>query len=317
MNFRNFVFRYRQFGGFQLLKEYARLGVLPVILKGLMKRKPLRPIYFEAMRKVEPSLRERYMPVLLERKAFYEGQALEHKRSNIVWFSWLQGLEQAPPVVQACYRSLEQHLTDREIKVIDEKNWREYVELPDYIVSRWEEKQMPPAHFSDLLRLQLLIRYGGTWIDATVLCTGTEHAKEYLDADLFFFQYTPPKRFPSSFKGISNWFITSCTNHEVLLVLRDMLFAYWKDYSYTLNYYIFHSFFSLLAKEYPDVVRNMPYGYSVWSITLVQHWNEAFSQKKWDKLTGLVNFHKLAYLVDEKVKVDKGNFYNWVLERYA
>ena len=312
----DFLFRFRQFGGLRLLLEYTRLGVLPVIFKGFLKRKPLRAIYFDAMQKLEPFLEEKYMPVLLERKAYYDGQELEHRHSNIVWFSWLQGLEQAPPIVKACYRSLKQHLTDREIKLIDEKNWREYVDMSDHVIRRWENKQMPPAHFSDFLRLQLLTRYGGTWIDSTVLCTGTEHAKKYLDADLFVFQYTPPERFPATFDGISSWFITSYSNHELLLILRDMLSAYWKDYEITMDYYLIHYFFSLLAREYPELIANMPYGYSVWSITLMQHWHEPFVQKKWDKLTSLVNFHKLAYKVDEKVKEDKSNFYNWVLENY-
>ena len=31
--------------------------------------------------------------------------------------------------------------------------------------------QITKTHLSDLLRLELLIRYGGTWIDATVFCT--------------------------------------------------------------------------------------------------------------------------------------------------
>ena len=52
----DFLFRFRQFGGLRLLKEYARLGVLRVIVKGFLKRKPIRTIYFEAMRKLEPFL---------------------------------------------------------------------------------------------------------------------------------------------------------------------------------------------------------------------------------------------------------------------
>lgn len=52
--------------------------------------------------------------------------------------------------------------------MIDNGNWRDYVELPEYIIQRWDKKQISPAHFTDLLRLQLLIKYGGTWIDATV-----------------------------------------------------------------------------------------------------------------------------------------------------
>ena len=44
------------------------------------------------------------------------------------------------------------------------------------------------AAFTDMLRLELLCQYGGTWIDATVLCTGGEGINELLDPDLFVFQ---------------------------------------------------------------------------------------------------------------------------------
>ena len=305
--------RFRQFGGFRLLKDYKRLGLLSLFLKEIIRGKSFRDIYSNVQKQIEPYLIEKYYPLLLERKAYYNSLELEHKRSKYVWFCWLQGLEQAPPIVKACYTSLRQHLKEREIVVITENNWREYVDFPEHIISRWKSNQIPPAHFSDLLRLQLLIKYGGTWIDATVLCTGTEHSKAYLDSDFFLFQYREPSTSSVSFEGISNWYITSCTNNEILYVLRDMLCAYWKDYDCTLYYFLFHLFFSMVAKEYPDSIANMPYGYSVWSHTLQRHWNESFSQKKWDKLTSIVDFHKLTYRVDEKIKEDKNNYYNWIL----
>lgn len=101
-------------------------------------------------------------------------------------------------MVRACYSSLVRHFGNYgyDVKVIDEKNWREYIDLPDYIIRRRERKQIPPAHFADLLRLELLIKYGGTWIDSTVLCTGEAvdglPLAAYLEADLFMFQYTQP-----------------------------------------------------------------------------------------------------------------------------
>ena len=320
MNIKRIKLRFRQLGGFRLVREYARLGVLSAIgmefVRILAAGKPPKLINSFISQKLEPILQEKYKPVLLERKAYYEGQIFEHKRSQLVWFCWLQGIEQAPPIVKACFASLKQHLTDREIKIVTENNWREFVELPEHIVRRWEKKQIPPALFTDLLRLQLLIKHGGTWIDSTVLCTGTEHAKEFFDSDLFLFQFRPPESSPASFEGISNWFINSCTNNKLLLVLRDMLYAYWKDYECTLYYFVFHLFFSMLAKEYPEIVAEMPYGYSVWSLTLENHWGESFNQKKWNKLTGLVDFHKLYYRIDESVEKDNGNFYNWILEKY-
>jgi len=90
-----------------------------------------------------------------------EGKGLEHNRSKKIWFCWLQGMEKAPEVVKACYRSLTR-LIGYSLTVIDENNWWEYITLPDYILRRREKKQIPSAHFSDLLRLELLIKYGGT-----------------------------------------------------------------------------------------------------------------------------------------------------------
>lgn len=229
----------------------------------------------------------------------------------MIWWCWLQGAEKAPEIVSACYYSLRRNLPEYEMRVIDAENWNEYIELPDYIVNKWEKRQIPPALFSDLLRLQLLIKYGGTWIDSTVLCTGNELTKDYLDADLFLFQYTPEGTTQNI--SISNWFISAHSNNEVLVTLRDMLFAYWKDYNCTLDYYIFHLFFGMVAKEYPEQIAAMPYGYSVWSITLMHHLGDTFNKEKWDKLVSKVSFHKLAYRLSDNIKNNKDNYYNYVL----
>ena len=44
-------------------------------------------------------------------------------------------------------------------------------------MEKWEKGRIPAAMFSDLLRVELLIKYGGTWIDSTVLCTGVNDEK--------------------------------------------------------------------------------------------------------------------------------------------
>lgn len=185
--------------------------------------------------------------------------------------------------------------------------------------------------FSDLLRLELLIKYGETWIDSTVLCTGfkefeslssssgsssspsVQEFKKYLEADLFLFQYTKQGSIPVS---ISNWFISACSNNEVLMVLREILYAYWKDYDCVLDYYIFHLFFAMISKEYPEQIVAMPYGQSQNSLVLLHHWSEKFDQKKWDKLISKVSFHKLAFRLNSEIINNKDNYYNWILNNY-
>ena len=101
------------------------------------------------------------------------------------------------------------------------------------------------------------------------------------------------------------------------MVLKDMLYAYWKDYNCTLDYYIFHLFFKMVAEEYPEQIAAMPYGQSQNSLVLLHHWGEKFKQKKWDKLTSQVYFHKLAFRVGENVTKDKENYYNYILTEYG
>lgn len=334
MDFKKLITRFRQFGGFRLVVQYAKLGVIGTAAKDflicLVKRHSFKQIYPAVLQRVEPFLIEKYAPVVSSFK-FQVSGSLEHKRSMIIWFCWLQGLENAPETVHSCYNSLKQNLPDREVKVIDRSNWKEYVALPEYICKKWKKGRIPAALFSDLLRLELLIKYGGTWIDSTVLCTGVNEnhnendnlsrigelenkAKQYLDADLFLFQYTKQGDIPVS---ISNWFITACSNNEVLILLRDMLYAYWKDYDCTLDYYIFHLFFSMLSKEFPDEIASMPYGQSMNSLALLHHWGEKFDQQKWDRLVANVSFHKLAFRVNESVTENKENYYNYILSEYG
>lgn len=342
MDFRKLIIRYNQFGGFRLVIEYAKLGAVPTVLKGLWRLtvkgswfkvgvfQCCKGLYGEVIRRVEPFLVRKYGSKVQEFKKFNSSRELMHEHPKVIWWCWLQGYEAAPPIVKACYNSLMREFKGSsvqevqglsngyEIKVIDAENWKEYIQLPDFIVKKWDKKRIPAALFSDLLRLELLIKYGGTWIDSTVLCTGlNENQNEnekYLDADLFLFQYTKQGSIPVS---ISNWFISACSNNEVLMVVREMLYAYWKDYDCVLDYYIFHLFFAMISKEFPEQITAMPYGQSQNSLALLHHWGEKFDQKKWDNLTSKVSFHKLAFRVGENVTKDKENYYNYILTEYG
>lgn len=335
MDFKKLIFRYNQFGGSKLVWQYAKLGALWPAAKAsvrcLVTRQSFKGIYPEVLRKIEPFLIQKYGSKVQEFKKFNSSRELKHEHPKVIWWCWLQGIENAPSIVKACFNSLKQ-LTGYSLVIIDNSNWREYVELPGYIAKKWEKKQIPPALFSDLLRLELLIKYGGTWIDSTVLCTGfkefnglssssgstnspsVQEFKRYLDADLFLFQYTKQGSIPVS---ISNWFISACSNNEVLMVLREMLYAYWKEYDCVLDYYIFHLFFAMISKEYPEQISAMPHGQSQNSLVLLHHWGEKFEQKKWDKLTSQVCFHKLAFRVNDRVKNNKENYFNYILTEYG
>ena len=361
MDFKKLISRFHQFGGMRLVWEYAKLGALwPAVKAGvrcLVKGQSFKGIYPEVLKKVESFLVKQYAPLVSGFKFQVSSEGantnctndtneiphqVRNEEPRTIWWCWLQGLATAPPLVKACHNSLVHgewfKVHGYDITVIDAKNWVEYVELPGYIVEKWEKGQIPAAMFSDLLRVELLIKYGGTWIDSTVLCTGVNdnhndndnskysklatdsklytlnsQLKQYMNAPLFLFQYTKQGSIPVS---ISNWFVSACSNNEVLIVLREMLYAYWRDYSCTLDYYIFHLFFAMISKEFPEQIAAIPYGQSQNSLVLLHHWGEEFDQKKWDKLTSQVCLHKLAFRVSEETKKNKESYYYHILNTY-
>lgn len=68
MDFKKLITRFRQFGGFRLVWQYAKLGALwPAIKAGvrcLVKGQSFKGIYPEVLKKVEPFLVERCDPFI-------------------------------------------------------------------------------------------------------------------------------------------------------------------------------------------------------------------------------------------------------------
>lgn len=49
------------------------------------------------------------------------------------------------------------------------KNYKDYVNMPDYIIRKQQSGEIDLTHFSDILRMMLLAQHGGIWMDSTLL----------------------------------------------------------------------------------------------------------------------------------------------------
>lgn len=76
-----------------------------------------------------------------------------------------------PELVKATVASTKR-AAGHEVVVVTENNVGDYIDIPDFIYDRVKTGQMLFAHLSDYIRVNLLYRYGGLWIDSTILCTG-------------------------------------------------------------------------------------------------------------------------------------------------
>lgn len=282
--------------------------------------------YGNIMARVGQNLQRKYLPVMNDLDNKYSNDHVIGQHSNKVWVCWLQGMENAPLLVQVCYASLCRNLIGREVILLKEDNIRDYVCLPDFIEEKHRKGLIPLPHFTDLLRLELLIKYGGTWIDATVLCTGrpAENAdkisntdntnlSDMLDADLFLFQQL--RKGEMRYLGISNWFITSCADNWVLKIQRDLLYQYWRDYNCVIHFYIFHLLFGMIMDKHPEVAAKIPRHGNNIPHYLSRRMGERYDNNWMEELKKRTCFHKLSYRLSDEILKSKGTFYDVVIKQ--
>lgn len=224
------------------------------------------------------------------------------KYSNKVWWCWLQGEENCPKLQQKCLKSLRENLHDRNIIVITNQNLHDYIELPTYIIDKHNRGLISDTHFSDLIRLQLLIQYGGTWIDSSVYCTGYD--KTLFDRPLFVYKnlnyiWYAHKNQPDQEPLIADsWLITSEIHSPTLIAVRDLLFDYWKNHDTLIDYFLIHYFFTLVVqyKYKPDFDKVPPRSHLTPHL-LQYEWLNEYNAEKITDILQQSPFHKLTHKV--------------------
>ena len=116
--------------------------------------------------------------------------------------------------------------------------WKNTFNFPDYILEKWKKGQITNTHMTDLLRLELLIKYGGMWLDATVYCSSPNIPDYFFDSELFFYQCLKPGR-DGHATYMSSWLISAKTNNRLLMVTREVCYEYWKRNSSMMDYFYY------------------------------------------------------------------------------
>lgn len=325
-DFDKFKKRFVQFGGWRLILQYARMGVLWTGVKALIRcvvsGKSFKAAYPAVTERVDEILIERYRHILDENKDRFSkanpnsGKPRESAVSRIIWSAWLQGLDNAPEMVNVCLESHQKHLPGYEFRVLDMENYRQWVELPEWVEEKYARGMIPAALFSDVLRVAVLKRYGGVWMDASVLCTGFDNQqlqKQWAEVEnsrfAVFRYYRKGDRYPS---GLSNWFIAATPDNIVLTSVYDMLTAYWRDYDCTIDYYMMHLFISCALKAFPEMERGMPKLNSRYSFFLGDALSRTYSQEAWQELVDHVAIHKLNYRKADEARKNPLSYYNFI-----
>ena len=321
-DFKKVIRRYKEFGGCHLVIAYLRMGIMAACVKSVLKiigqRKSLKSAYSEIISTVEKILAKKYGYILEEALKDYPSDVINGTTvPKIVWTCWLQGMEDAPYMVNKCVESQKKALQDYEHRVLTLENYHQWVELPEYIEKKFRKGKIPRALFTDLLRLAVLKKYGGVWLDVSVLFTGFENEKllnrwhKIEQSKFTIYRYFQRGR--KEPVGLSNWFIVARPNEFIISTVLDMLLAYWKDYNCTVDYYIMHLFISMCLNAVPSIAESMPRENSYYSIMLGNVLAKEYNEDWWNDVKAHVFLHKLNYRKADEAAGNPRSFYNVLL----
>jgi hypothetical protein len=130
---------------------------------------------------------------------------------RIIWFFWHSGLETAPAIVKICFTSWVKQNPDYSVVLVT----GESAEYGDCMSSFRQSELIPIQKRSNLLRLHLLNRHGGVWVDATLFCR--RPLSEWLPGEqkhgVLFCENYPSRRD----RVLANFFIGAVPQHPLLL----------------------------------------------------------------------------------------------------
>ncbi|WP_415489722.1 glycosyltransferase family 32 protein [Acetobacter sp.] len=144
---------------------------------------------------------------------FKQGDTEHHKPiPKIIWIFWDD--KDKPALVQATIEQAKRMNPDHTVNVLDNTNISDF--FPDDFL---KNSNVQPQYKSDLVRLELLERYGGIWMDATCILNESlqwiQDANTQHSADLIGF-YRNRDTVDHQFPVLENWFLAAPSNTDFI-----------------------------------------------------------------------------------------------------
>ena len=287
----------------------------------------------ERTRQVKEFLRTRYAS-LIERFSKTDWDSMKFEKvapkDYKIFYCWLQGREEMPPLVRCCFNSVRMNAGNREICFIDEKNYSAYVDLPSRVIDKYRSGKISRTHFSDILRGNLLEHYGGLWLDATMLVTEPlDRHQDFWTRTYFTQKYCHEKNTDNpyvkafqcyaSYARWGSFLQGSCIKHHPLFVfLSEFCREYWRDFDEIIDYVLIDFIIDLAYENIPFVHRELD-SVPINNLdinTLVFHLNEPYVKYPFDKIINDTFFHKLSWKTPLDLQSD-GTVFREIVRRYG
>lgn len=164
--------------------------------------------------------------------------------NKTIWIYWDKGVENAPDLIKLCIKSWFHYNKNWEIIILDDKNLSSYIEMSEIKI---KNPNLTIQAFSDLLRIKLLEKYGGVWVDSTTYCNKPldEWIYECAPDDVFFFKSNDVDIFGS-------WFIYAKKGQRLIQCLlkeEERYLSFSRGFHHYMNIRFFWRFFKYIEQH--------------------------------------------------------------------
>lgn len=210
-----------------------------------------------------------------------------------VFVFWDKGISEAPPVVKKCVGNMRSIFGDR-LHVLDFENVKYYARMENCggISSL--------AALSDYLRAELLMRYGGTWLDSTLFIKNDFCSIMNEHADIV------PTYMPAE-KHLGSWLLSVGERYSYFYcLLYSALNMFLYDHKDFKTYYMFHRFWEIICLADEEAALYWKNAYKLNARNALEMWlgrEESLTAPRKDEefyaFYDLSPVHKLTYKYNE------------------
>ena len=175
--------------------------------------------------------------------------------SDYIFVCWWQGEADMSPMIRECYQRIKQFNTDKKVILITADNMNQWVQFPDYIITKFNEGKITKTHMSDLLRCALLRDWGGVWMDITIY-TFAKLPERCYKLPIYTCRNKREKHTTNvSYNRWTSYFLVSRRPNNVLFrYMSDFFAAYLKKYD-SLNEYFLVDYAIAVGYKYISSIR--------------------------------------------------------------
>lgn len=246
-------------------------------------------------------------------RSFDEHQEQKHCNSarKIIWSCWWQGEDQAPDIVKSCWRSWKKYVPDSyKVIIITKDNYNDYVDPPEFMLEKVADGKSKLQYLTDMMRMVLLYRYGGIWMDATVYLTDDLPVNEIEKYNIY--TYRLPAQEYGSDVSWTIWFIAGKPGQMLFRFIYESIEWYFARYDKTLFYLQPDYTISIACQIFPEVendFRQVPVRKGNPS-DLRRVLNAPFDIDTYNKICHKTSIHKLSWYGNENIP---GSFYDFIV----